>query len=185
MEIPPCVLISPVPMMIPEWPWTLSTNLFLWEGTGNSLYFKDLHELLLFCSVKYQESGRKVLSLLFYSCLTGGSSLWMGAQSHYMECHWKSVLFLKEENAGHNSHTTAAVTSLTELKAQPLPCVCFRGFALGCARMWVPQHHPAMSSTDLLQICQYHHHPDGGTAECHMLLCFQAAVLLHWGHAMA
>lgn len=109
-EIPPCVLISSVPMMIPEWLWTLSTSLFLWKGVGNILYFYALHKCnsFLFTVInKYKKSRKKGLSLLFYSRLSGGSSFWMGAQSHYVEYHWKSVLFLKEENAHHKSHTTS------------------------------------------------------------------------------
>lgn len=31
----------------------------------------------------------------------------MGAQSHYVEDHWESVLLLREENAHHKSHTTS------------------------------------------------------------------------------
>lgn len=67
------------------------------------------------------------------------------------------------------------------------------GLALGCDRLSVPQHHPATSSNNLLQICLCHHHTDGGAVECRMLLCFHGSAFPQWrkttapsrmGHAM-
>lgn len=62
-EIPPSVLISPVPMMAPEWLWTLSIYLFLWKGTGNIPYSLESHKcnsfLFIVLNKHQKKSGKK------------------------------------------------------------------------------------------------------------------------------
>jgi len=124
------------------------------------------------------------LSLLFYSCLSGGSSLWMGGQSHCVEYHWKAALLLKEGKCTsqitynfsvRQSHVRTPVGILA-MTAPRDRCCSQPDRAEGSAspsclywRVWlwaVPEYHPAISSTSLLQICVCHNYPDGGTAEC-------------------
>lgn len=59
-EIPPRVPISPVPMMAPEWLWTLSIYLFLWKGTGNIPYSLESHKCNSFLIIVLNKHKKKV-----------------------------------------------------------------------------------------------------------------------------
>lgn len=201
-EISPRLLTSPAPMKIPERLWTLSTSLFLRKGIGNIPYFHELNKCNSFFFTvinKCKKSGKKGLSLTLLQLLfrklfsldggtkpLSGISLEVSSFPQRRKCTSQITynFFVRQSDVRTPSRVLAMTApwdsyyNQPELKAQPLPHAFIRGFGSGLWQAVDTEYHSAMSSLNLLQTRVCHSHPDGGTVECSMLLCFHVSVFL-------